>query len=70
MGLRAGVADLVLLHNGRTYMVEVKTPTGKMSEKQQQFALDCSAEDIPYAIVHSADELTEHLRAWSVISAK
>ncbi len=36
MGLRAGVPDLVFLHNGQAYFIELKSATGRQSEPQQE----------------------------------
>ena len=67
MGLTAGVADLVLIHNGRTYFIEVKKPGGQLSDNQKLFrqrALDCGAE---YVVVKSVDDVISALMTWGVV---
>jgi elongation factor P hydroxylase len=58
MGLRAGVADLVIvLPAGRILFVEVKAPDGKQSDKQIKFQDRVESLGHKYVIVRSIDEL-------------
>lgn len=67
MGQRAGFADLMILHAGRAYFIELKTATGRQSPSQQQFEFDILQAGFPhYAIVRSVDELIGVLRAWDL----
>ena len=53
MGLKPGVADLVVwLPEGIAY-VEVKTPTGKQSPAQERFQARCVSYGVPYYVVRS-----------------
>lgn len=62
MGLRAGVADLVvLLPNGRTAFLEVKTPTGKQSEHQKDFQNMVEFLGFKYFLVRSVDDVEKAL---------
>lgn len=57
MGLRPGVADLVVwLPGGRITYVEVKAPGGKQSPAQIRFEARCKEAGIPYGVVRSVDE--------------
>lgn len=40
MGVRAGVSDLILLHNSRMYALELKAPGRPSTEAQMQFISD------------------------------
>lgn len=65
-GVRAGVADLVVLYEGRTLFLEVKTATGRLSKSQVRFrdlALSAGAE---YAVVRSIDDVAQALIAFGV----
>ena len=67
MGLTAGVADLVLIHNGRAYFIEVKKPGGQLSDAQKLFrqrARDCGAE---YVVVKSVDDVISALMTWGIL---
>ena len=65
-GVRAGVADLcVMLPGGKVGFMEVKTPKGRISDKQREFADVCRAYDIPHSYVRSIDDAITAVRAWS-----
>lgn len=66
MGLRAGVADLVLVHTGRAYFIECKSRTGKLTPEQQSFARDAKAAGAEYAVVRDLDELRAALQGWGI----
>ena len=56
-GLLAGVSDLiVILPNGKLIFVEIKTDTGKMSEKQIDFQQRVEALGFEYLLIRSLDE--------------
>ena len=66
MGLTPGVSDLVLVHKGKTFFVEVKRQSGKLSENQKVFrqnALNAGAE---YAVIRSVDEIETALKIWGI----
>ena len=43
LGLRAGVSDLVFLHEGKFFALELKSAKGKPSSEQLQFMTDVTA---------------------------
>jgi len=55
-GLLAGVSDLIVLHNGETIFIEVKTLTGKQSEKQKEFEKTVSLQGFKYYLVRSLED--------------
>lgn len=55
-GVLAGVSDLILLHNGKTYFVELKDYKGKQSDKQKEFENIVSLQGFKYFLVRSLDE--------------
>lgn len=67
MGLRPGVADLVVWWPFqdmiRVGYVEVKTKRGKQSERQKHFEERCAQADIPYLVVRSVEDVRQWL-AW------
>ena len=67
MGLTAGVSDLVIVHKGYAYHMEVKRPGGQLTEAQRRFRQDvynCGSE---YAVVRSVDEAINALKVWNII---
>lgn len=71
MGQRAGFADLMILHAGRAYFIEFKSPTGTQSKGQKDFEVDLLKAGFPhYAIVRSIPELVGVLRAWQLEARK
>jgi hypothetical protein len=67
MGLVPGASDLVVVHDGKAYFLEVKTPVGKQSENQKNFMLWAEASGSPYAIVRSHMDVIRALKAWGIV---
>jgi hypothetical protein len=65
MGLKAGVADLVIINEfGRAFMLELKAGKGSQSSGQKAFAADCERLHIPYAVCRTLPEVEGTLTAW------
>ena len=64
-GLGVGSADLVgLIHkNGRLFAIEVKTPTGRISDEQKAWIAVINARGGYAAVARSVDEALVHLGA-------
>ena len=56
-GLKAGVSDLVVLMPNRCIFVEVKTETGKQSDKQKVFEATVKGLGFEYYVVRSVDDM-------------
>ena len=67
MGLLPGAADLVIVHQGEAYFLEVKTPTGRLTESQKVFASLAIECDCSYMVVRSAREAIEALHTWGIV---
>jgi len=67
MGLRPGVADLVIVKNGRIYFLELKSETGRQSEIQKKFQNDAIGVGADYALAHNLDEAIYALKIWGII---
>lgn len=63
-GIKAGVADLVVIHNGRPYMVEVKIPGGAVRKSQKMFRVHCEQSGIPYYIVDNLQQFQALVKQW------
>ena len=66
MGLRAGVPDWLIVHDGRALLVELKTKTGRVSEVQASAHHDLVMAGAQVAICRSVDDVEAALRAWGV----
>ena len=63
LGVKAGVADLILVHDGRFYALELKTKTGKATESQLKFITHWQlAGGIGY-IAHGLDDAVQWLES-------
>ena len=67
MGLRHGVADLVIVKDGSVYFLEMKKPGGIVSDHQKQFAIDCFRVFAYYETAFSFDEAMEKLELWGIL---
>jgi len=67
-GLRAGISDLILIGaDCRAYFMEVKTPTGRLSESQSRFRDLCEKKAWPYSVVRSVEEALDVCRKWCIL---
>lgn len=67
MGLRAGMPDLGLVHEGRAFFLEVKDPKrGRLSKSQSETIPQLRAAGAGVAIVTSPEEVEHQLRAWGI----
>lgn len=55
-GVLAGVSDLIVLKNGKSYFVELKDYKGKQSDKQKEFENMVTLQGFKYFLVRSLDE--------------
>ena len=57
LGSYRGVPDRIMHFQGRVHYLEVKTPQGKMSEHQENFALQCREDGISYHVIRNIEDL-------------
>ena len=67
MGVRAGVSDLILVHNKEIFCLELKAPKGRESESQLQFLEDMKRAGAFCEIAYGLDEALATLEAWGLI---
>ena len=61
MGLCPGFSDLIVLAQGKTVFLEVKTETGKQNKAQRDFEADMVAQGHHYEVVRSWDDVVAAL---------
>ena len=59
MGTRKGIADYILLIQGKAFFVEIKTLKGKLSQSQKNFAEEATEKGYKYLIARSLDNFIE-----------
>jgi len=57
MGAYKGVPDRIAHFKGRVVYLEIKTPTGKLSEHQLAFQQQCLEDGIDYWVIRSIEDL-------------
>ena len=67
MGTRAGVPDILIIHAGQTYGLELKAPDGSVSPAQSECHADMRAAGARVAVAFSVDEAVHQLEAWSLL---
>jgi hypothetical protein len=67
MGLRPGVADLVIIVKGRASFLELKHGSNTITSEQNDFGFDAAAAACNYEVAYTLDEALAHLRAWGAI---
>ena len=67
MGMRPGVADMVVIVSGLVHFLEFKTPKGRTSEAQRAFREDCENLGLPYEIVRSPEQIVQQLLEWGAL---
>jgi hypothetical protein len=66
-----GVPDLILVHDGRAFFIEIKRqPDGVLSAAQQDVAIAILLCGARFAVVTSADELLAALDQWRIPRAR
>jgi hypothetical protein len=58
----SGHADLAVYKDGRAWMLEVKTQTGRTSPSQHKFSECCLRYGVPYGVVRSVGEAVNFVR--------
>jgi hypothetical protein len=67
LGARAGVADLVFLHDGRAYALELKSADGRPIVEQMQFISDFNAAGGHGCICDDLDRALRVLETWGIL---
>lgn len=70
MGLIPGTSDYFFVgakENG-SGLIEIKSPSGKMSDRQKDFLHWCVMLDVRHAVCRSAAEVRETLIAWDLLT--
>lgn len=67
LGVRAGVSDLILVHAGKIFALELKTETGRPTETQLAFLQDIDRAGAYTAIAPGLDRALHTLEMWGLL---
>ena len=70
LGVRPGVADLILLYEGRAFALELKAERGRPTAAQMQFISEFSAAGGEASIVHGLDQALHTLETWGLLRGR
>jgi len=65
-GVLAGVPDLLVILDGRTFGIEFKAPKGRLSKAQQDIADRFADNGIPWTVARSLDDVEAFLTGYQV----
>ena len=67
LGVRPGVADLILLHGGRAFALELKTDDGRPTAAQMQFMSEFRAAGGEASVANGLDQALRTLETWGLL---
>jgi hypothetical protein len=67
LGVRAGVSDLIAVHEGKAFALEIKADGGRPSEAQLQFIDDFQAAGGHAVVAEGLDEALRVLETWKLL---
>ena len=59
IGSYKGLSDMAMHYKGQVHYLELKTPKGKLSPYQEVFQAQCQADDVPYHVIRTLDDIME-----------
>ena len=66
LGVRAGVADIHVVYQGRLYCLELKAPKGQLSATQVQVMRKLEHCGVPTAVIRELSDVTHVMREWDI----
>lgn len=57
LGSYPGLPDMQMHFEGKIIHLEMKTPTGKLSERQLAFQEQCALDNVPYFVIRSLEDI-------------
>jgi hypothetical protein len=67
LGMRAGVSDLILFHNGELFALELKAPKGRESIEQMEFQSEIRLAGGFTSVSTGLDEALNVLNLWGLL---
>jgi hypothetical protein len=70
LGVRSGVPDIVAIHEGRVYGLEIKAPGGRATEAQIAALAAMEAAGAYTAVAEGLDRALARLEAWGLLRGR
>jgi hypothetical protein len=70
LGVRAGVSDLLLWHNGKSFALELKADGGRVTRGQREFLSDMESAGACTCLAEGLDRALKTLEAWGLLRGK
>jgi hypothetical protein len=70
LGVRAGVSDILVLHDGRFFALELKAPGGSATEEQLEFLSDVAKAGGFTGVAEGVDEALRALEGWGLLRGR
>ena len=67
LGVRAGVPDIIAIHQGEVFVLEIKTEQGRATDAQLQAIEDIRAAGGHAEICHGLDQALAVLEGWGLL---
>ena len=67
LGVRAGVSDIVALHQGKFFALELKAPGGRATEAQLEFIGDVQRNGGFTCVAEGLDEALRAIETWGLV---
>lgn len=67
MGMRAGVADIIAIHNGKAFALELKSDNGRATIAQLEFLSDFEQAGGYSCLCHGLDAAIRTLETWGLL---
>lgn len=65
-GIISGIPDLLVLHRGNAYLIEIKTNDGELSDAQRGVLAACLAASCRVAVARDAWDVLDLLDKWNI----
>lgn len=70
LGSKAGVPDIMLVHQSKAYAIELKAAKGRLTPAQNQFHASLTQAGVPVATCRSERDVVDQLQAWGLLQRK
>jgi hypothetical protein len=70
LGVTKGTPDVLLWHTGRSYAVELKSETGKVTDSQREMLNRLNEAGVTTAVCHGIDQAVTCLESWRLLRRK
>lgn len=67
LGVRSGVSDIIAVHDGKIFALEIKAPGGVTSENQHKFIADMDAAGAFTCVCVGLDPALRVLESWGLL---